>query len=106
MFDLTNKKMEEKDVESKARDMFADMMVKAILTSESTPEHIKLSTSIIVKVRDNDKALHEIIEKYCTSGNVANIETLKKIKEYLELVEVGIKQFIETTPFIKHSEEQ
>ena len=104
MFDFTNEKMEEKMVESKAREMFADLMVKAILTSESAPEHVKLSTSIIVKVKDNDKALHEIIKKYCTPGNEANIETLKQVKEYLELVEVGIKQFLETTPFVANTE--
>lgn len=106
MFDFTNEKMEEKMLESKARDMFADMLIESILTSESAPEYMKLCVGILGKIKDNQKALLEIKDKYCTPGNEANIETLKKVKEYLELVEVGIKQFVETTPFVKRSEEE
>ena len=105
MFDLTNEKLEEKMVEIKARDMFANMLLEAILTSDA-PEHMKLCVSVIGKVKANQNALNEIVEKYCMPENEANTETLKKIKEYLELVEVGIKQFVETTPFVMHTEEE
>lgn len=106
MFDFTKEKMEEKMVENKAKDMFANLMIEAILTSEDAPEHIKLCVGILGKVKDNQKSLHEIVEKYVAPGNEANAETLKKVKEYLELVEVGIKQFVETTPFVANTEEE
>lgn len=106
MFDFTNEKLEEKMVESKARDMFANLLIESILTSESAPEYVKLSVHIISKIKDVNNASTEIMKKYCNPGNEANAETLKKIKEYLEIVEVGIKQFVETTPFVMHTEEE
>lgn len=105
MFDFNNKKMEEEMVEVKARDMFAKLISKAILESESAPEHVKLVVGILDKVRDIYDAIHKVEEKYCTPQNEANTETLKRVKEYLELVDVGINQFVETTPFVKHTEE-
>lgn len=106
MFDFTNEKMEEKMVEHKAREMFANMLIDSILTSETASEHMKLCVGIIGKSIDISDAAHEIMKKYVTPNNEANVETLKKVKEYLELVEVGIKQFVETTPFVAKTEEE
>jgi hypothetical protein len=106
MFDFTKEKMEKENAEHMARGMFADMVAEAILESESTPEHMKLCVGILLKGKDISKAMHEINMKYVTSGNEADTETLKKIMEYLQLVELGIKQFVETTPFAPNTEEE
>lgn len=107
MFEINKEKMQEKKTEAMAREMFANMMIESILTSESAPEHIKLCVRTLAKARDLEKAVHdEIIHKYCTPGNEANVETLKKVVEYLEMVEIGIKQFVETTPFVANTEEE
>ena len=106
MFDFTKEKMEKENAEHMARNMLADMLAEAILESESTPEHVKLGVGIIRKGKDIVKTIHAINMKYVTPGNEADTETLKKVLEYLQLVEVGIKQFVETTPFVAHTEEE
>ena len=107
MFELNKEEMMKAKVESKARTMISKLMSEAILEAENVPEHIKLSVQVLGKARDINEALHEdIVEKCCTPGNQANAETLKKVLEYLQLVEVGIKQFVETTPFVAHTKEE
>ena len=107
MFEINKEKTNNELAERKAKKMMADMMADMLLKSESVPEHTKLSVRALTKARD----IHELIEegivlKYCTPGNEANTETLNKVFEYLELVEVGMKQFVEITPFVKHTEEE
>lgn len=105
MFDFTNDEMMKQEAEKEARKMFAKMMSDAILNSDA-PEHKKLTIRVLNKAGDMNDALHEcIVKKYCAPGNIANAETLQKVLEYLELVEVGIKQFSESTPFVPNAEE-
>ena len=106
MFDFTKEKMEEKKIENKAKDMFAELLIKSILESETAPEHVKVSVAIVSEVKNIQNILMGIVKKYTSPGNEANIETLKKVLDYLELVEVGINQFSENTPFVKHLEEE
>ena len=109
MFDFTNEKMEEKiaerDADRKAKMLFSKMLSEAILSSEKTPENVKLTVRVMDKTTDIQEALRESVGKYITPGKEADIETLKKVLEYLELVEVGIKRFFETTPFVENTEE-
>ena len=73
----------------------ADMMLKS-----SAPEEIKLGVRIVQQGKKVSKAANEIVEAF--AGDPATIkasgtETLKQVLEYLGLVEVGLKQFMETT---------
>ena len=105
MFEM-DKKIEEMKAEKKAKSMMIEMMTKMMLES-NMPEQKKMSIRVLCKVRDVHNALEELLVlKYTTPGNEANLETLNKVLEYLELVEIGIKQFVETTPFVKHTEEE
>lgn len=105
MFDMNNEKNIEKEAELKAKKILAKMMTEAILTSDSAPEDIKLKTRIMMKVADiNDLFGDEIIKNYCSPTSNTNVETLTKIAEYLELVEIGIKQFLECTPLVVDTE--
>lgn len=106
MFEINKEEMMNAQAEKKAKKMLSKMMTDMILNSDTAPESIKLS----VRVLDKAKDIHDLLEegfvlKYVAPGNQANVETLKKILEYLELVEVGMKQFVETTPFVAHTEE-
>jgi hypothetical protein len=106
MFEINKEEMAKRKVESEARSMFAKMLMESIMTSETAPEHMKLCVGVLSKIKDIDDVLHkEIISEYCTPGKEANTETLKKVLEYLGLVEIGIKQFLETTPFVAKTEE-
>jgi hypothetical protein len=106
MFDFTNDEMMKKEAEHEARKILAKMMSDAILKSDA-PESKKLVIRVLNKAQDIQDALSEgIANKYCTPGNTANTETLKKVLEYLELVETGIKQFAVTTPFVANTEEE
>ena len=100
------KTLEEKKAENKAQDMLAEMLVEAMLTSETASEHDKLCIRVMRKAKNVSSAAHEVMVKFVTPGKEADTETLKEVLEYLELVEVGIKQFVETTPFVAHTEEE
>ena len=109
-FDITKEnleeKLEERKAELKAKDMLRRMMTKMLLESDA-PEYIKLNVRVLDKVRDVHNAVEELIVlKYTVPNKEANAETLKTILEYLELVEIGIKQFAETTPYVAHTEEE
>ena len=73
----------------------ADMMLKS-----NAPEEIKLGVRVIQQGKKVSVAVREIIDAF--AGDPATIkasdtETLKRVLEYLGLVEVGLKQFMETT---------
>lgn len=106
MFGINKENLEQKKAEHMAHKMLAKMMSQAILESNA-PEHQKLSIRILNKADDLQDAIHELVVRYInpTEGHQANVETLKKVLEYFELVEIGIKQFSETTPFVAHTEE-
>ena len=107
MFDANDKETIKILAMKKAQRMTGKFMANEILKSDA-PESIKLSVQVMEKIRDiYDDALEEgIVLKYCTPTNVANVETLKKVLEYLELVEVGLNQFVESTPFVADETEE
>lgn len=106
MFEITKEEMMKKKAEHEARKMLSKMMSEAILESDKAPESVKLSIRVMDKAEDIGEALHNFIKNYVNPEARANAETLKKVLEYLELVEVVIKQFVETTPFVKDTEEE
>lgn len=110
MFGLNEEKLNEMrnelKCENKAKEMLADMLSEALLESDA-PEYVKLGVLIMQQMRRVSKALSEdIAKKYVSSGKEANVETLKYVYEYLQLVEVGIKQFAQTTPYVANTEEE
>lgn len=109
-FDITKENLEKTIAEKKAKNEVKSMMIKMmtkLMLESDMPKHKKMSIRVLTKVKDIHDALEELIVlKYTTPGNEANIETLKKVLEYFELVEIGIKQFADTTPFVKHTEEE
>lgn len=106
MFEINKEELENKKAERMAKRMLSKMMSEMLLEPDA-PEHIKLGVRVLNKAKDIHDAIEdEIVSKYCTPGNQANPETLKKVLEYLELVEVGIKQFVEYTPFVANTEEE
>lgn len=107
MFETNKKTNEQKQAENMAHKMFAQMLSQAILESEA-PEHMKLSVRIMDKSTDLQEAIHELVIRYVkpSKGRQANAKTLKNVLEYLELVEAGIKQFVETTPYVALTEEE
>lgn len=87
--------LDEMKARSQATEMLADMMLKS-----SAPEEIKLGVRIIQQGKKVSVSVQKIIEAF--AGDSATIkasdtETLKRVLEYLGLVEVGLKQFMETT---------
>ena len=104
MFEFNKEEMMNEKAENMAMRMFSNLISKAVLESKTAPEQTKLSVRVLDKARDINEALHdEIVKKYCTPDT--NVETLNKVLEYLQLVEVGIKQFVETTPFVAANKE-
>ena len=84
---------------NQASSMLADMLADMMLKSNAS-EEIKLGVRIVQQSKKVCAAVHDIMEAF--AGDPANIkasdtETLKQVLEYLGLVEVGLKQFMETT---------
>lgn len=111
MFEINKENMKEKleqdKAERMAHRMFNRMLTESLLESEA-PEYMKLSVRVMDKSTDISDALRELVHHFVNpiEDRQANEETLGKVLEYLELVEVGIKQFVETTPFVAHTEEE
>ena len=105
MFEFNKEALEQAKAKKMATKMFSRMMSDAILESDA-PEHMKLSIRVMDKSEDLADAIHDLIVRYVEPHHVANAETLKKVLEYLAMVEIGIKQFAETTPFVAHTEEE
>ena len=101
------KKLEQDKAERIAHRMFNRMLSESLLESEA-PEYMKLSVRVMDKSVDIQDTLRELVHHFINpiEGRQANVETLAKVLEYLELVEIGMKQFVETTPFVKHTEEE
>lgn len=106
MFEPTKEEMMEQKAAHEARKMLAKMMSQMILESDTAPESVKLSVRVMDKSVDIEEAILNLVKNYVGVGKRANAETLKKVLEYLELVEVGIKQFAETTPFVAEETEE
>lgn len=102
---IDKKELEQMQAEKRAKNMLEKIMVKMLLEADA-PENAKAAIRVMDKVHDVNNALHDLVVlKYTTPGSEANTETLKKVLEYLELVEVGIKQFVEGTPYVANTEE-
>ncbi len=101
MFDFIKENPDLEQIKAKrmAEKMFSRMMSQSILESENAPEYMKLSVLLMDKSEDVTNAIHEMVVRNVSptlKNEKLNEENLKKILEYLSLVEVGIKQFIET----------
>jgi hypothetical protein len=105
MFENTKEEMMEQKAAHEARKMLAKMMSQTILELDTAPESVKLSVRVMDKAADVRDAWSNLVENYVDVGKRANAETLKNVLAYLELVEVGIKQFVETTPFVAEETE-
>ena len=109
IFGINKEKMEEemKDIEAecKAKQMVGKLLSQILLKSNA-PEHMKLSVLVIDKAEELHDGIRNLVKQYVDIGERADAETLKKVLEYLSLVEIGIKQFAETTPFVEHIEEE
>lgn len=91
--------LDEEKARTQATEMLADIMADMMLKSNA-PEEIKLGVRIIQQGKKVSVSVQKIIEAF--AGDPATIkasdtETLKRVLEYLGLVEVGLKQFMETT---------
>lgn len=77
-------------------DMLADLLIKA-----NVPEEQKIGVRIFKQAHQIHKAVSDIVDRFADPercGDAAEaFETRKQVLEYLSLVEVGIKQFMETT---------
>ena len=101
MFNESNPRrgLEGMKARSQASGMLADMLAEIMLKSDA-PEEAKLGVRIIQQGKKVNNATYEIIEAF--TGDPATIKasdtkTLKKVLGYLGMVEVGLKQFMETT---------
>ena len=101
MFNKSNppRGLDEEKARTQATEMLADIMADMMLKSNA-PEEIKLGVRVIQQGKKVSVSVQKIIEAF--AGDPATIkasdtETLKRVLEYLGLVEVGLKQFMETT---------
>lgn len=104
MFEFSKEKMEQEKAENMAHKMLAKMMSEAILTSKTASEKMKLSVLILDKASDIQESIHKLVDEHISPWHHSNVETLKTVLEYLGMVEVGIKQFMECTPFVADEE--
>jgi hypothetical protein len=100
MFEINKDEMMKKQAELEARRMLSKMMSEAILESDTAPESVKLSVRVMDKSQDLTDSIHELTKRFVNPSKRADTETLKKVLEYLGMVEVGIQQFVESTPFV------
>lgn len=107
MFEINDKQIEITLAEKRAQRKMMKTMT-AMMLELDMPEADKLNIRVLEKVNDiHEVALEEgIVLKYCNPNHKANVETLTKVLEYLELVEVGIKQFVDGTPFVADETEE
>lgn len=88
--------LEEMRARSQACDMLSDMLIEAMLKSDA-PEEAKLGVRIIQQGKKVNKATQKIMDAFVGDSEASDTETLKRVLEYLGLVEVGLKQFMEIT---------
>lgn len=105
IFEMNKEKEIDMEAEHKASQMVGKMLSQLLLESNA-PEYMKLSVRVIDKAQELHDSIHEFVNQYVDIGKRAVAETLKKVLEYLSLVEIGIKQFAEITPFVEAAEEE
>ena len=106
MFENVREKAKKLKEENRAEKMALDMLSEMILNSEKTPEHTKLMIRALNKGTDVHEAVEQLKERYLHPDHPANSETIKTVLEYLGMVELGIKQFMESTPFVAEETEE
>lgn len=104
MFKMNKDEMMKAQAEHEAHKMFGKMLSQAILESKTAPESMKLSVLVLDKSHDLNESVHNLVKHFVKPQKRANVETLQKVLEYLSMVEVGIQQFMETTPFVAEEE--
>jgi hypothetical protein len=107
MFKFDDKSLNKLAIEIAAKRMCVENVAKQVLVDPDVREDVKLGIRCIVQMQNiNDTLSVCIANKYLLSGKDASVETLEYVYEYLQLVEVGIKQFAQTTPFVEYIEEE
>lgn len=103
---MNEKEMEKEMLKKEMMGEIIEMMTQEMIDSPMLDEHQKLSLKCLLALKSLDKTLMNCLtKKYTTPKKEADVETLKKVLEYVKLVEIGVKQFSETTPFVAHREE-
>lgn len=86
-------------IAAEASNVFADMLADLLIEAD-VPEEQKIGVRICKQAHQIHKAVSDIVERFADSercGDAAEaFETRKQVLEYLSLVEVGLKQFMET----------
>lgn len=101
MFDISKEEFLKKEAEHKAKSMFAEMMMDAIITSDSTPKDLKLRTQIMKQVHKIQDLLSDVLKKYIEPEKNPTVENLETVLTYLALVKSGLIQFLESTPLVE-----
>ncbi len=89
-------KAKEAETLSSVADMLADLMLEA-----DVPEEQKIGIRIIKAGKNVGQDIKAVIKRYADPTLPESpelFETCKQVLEYLGLVALGLKQFIETTP--------
>lgn len=90
------KQRDEAEAKRMANKMMKDMLSDILLGGDG-PEEIKMPVRIINTHSSINDALDNLIKKHVVKEvSKDDLEKFKTIYEYLQMVEVGIKQFIET----------
>lgn len=101
MFNKSNppRGLDEEKARTQATEMLADIMADMMLKSNA-PEEAKLGVRIVQQGKKANKATRKIIDAFVGDSaaiKASDTETLKRVLEYLDLVEVVLKQFMEIT---------
>ena len=99
---MMEKDIEKAKIEIEAHKMMSKMLSKIMLQAEGVSEEKKTCIRILDTAEDIHTAVRGIVEKVAMPDDIADMDTLKKVYEYLGMVLVGINQFSET---VKESEE-
>lgn len=106
MFGKSKEEMAKMQAEHDAHRMLSKMLSQAILNSDNASESMKICVLAMDKSEEVQEAIHDLVKNYVDPDKKANAETLKKVFEYLQFVEVGIKQFIAATPLVVEETEE
>lgn len=106
MFSFLEQEQERRKIERERSEIIGNIleaMAQSVVSNPDTDEEIRLSFLILFKAESLENAIRTcIVEKYAAPDSEANRETLKDVLDYLTFVELGIKQFSETTPIVKN----
>lgn len=89
----------DKAKEAEALSSLGDMLTNLLLEADM-PEEQKITVKLCKAAKQTSTAVHALMEKYANPklpDSPELFETRKQVLEYLGLVELGLKQFMETT---------